>query len=438
MEPPWETLEALQTHEQVVAGLVLSLILAVLVRYLVWGPIRWFVGRTEVEWDDDLLDLATPVVNYSVFLTGVYVTILYTLPVESTIRMVSATVLVILILLMTGRFLSRSVQRFLPPALEAVDSRMDVDISGLQNALVAVLKVIIWGSAGMIVMSTLRIDITAALASLTILSLVIGMALQESASNLIISAQLLIDRPFAVGDKIQIGTLVGVVAEIGFMSTKIRTPNEHLVIIPNKNIAAEQITNFARGGPSSSPRRLNLRQDFGVGYGESPSHVKQVLREIVDDCDLILDDPAPRILFTHMMDSSLTFRLNCWVEDYADEWVARDILLTNALNRFAEEGIEIPFPHLQLQYDQVDEEKAKQEARDREEADAEKERRKAEAKEKERIEQEHIIEERKVQRDRMDELRVLLEDEDLDEELRVEASAELLDIEEILSMTDDD
>jgi small-conductance mechanosensitive channel len=264
------------------------------------------------------------------------------------------------------------------------------------------------------------------------------MAMQESASNLIISAQLLVDRPFQIGDKIQIGTLVGVVAEIGFLTTKVRTPNEHLVIIPNKIIAGEQIINFARGGPGESPRRVNLRQDFGVSYGESPSHVKQVLREIVEDCDLIIDEPAPRILFTHMMDSSLTFRLNCWVGDYADEWVARDILLTRVLNRFNEEGIEIPYPHMQLKYEALDEEKAKREAAENMAAEAAKEMRKAEAKIAEKIEQEELIERRRKMRVRMDELREQLDDEELEDEERVELASELLEIEETLSLSDDD
>jgi MscS family membrane protein len=432
-----EYLGGLPTYQQIIVGLCASIGMAVLVRYFVWGPIRWVVGRTDIEWDNELLDLATPLFNYSVFLAGVYVTILLTLDTTSTVRTLSATFLVVILLFMSSRFLSKSVSRFLPSALDAIDQKLDADISGMTGGLTAVLKIGIWTSAALIVLDTLAVDITAALASLTILSLVIGMAMQESASNLIISAQLLIDRPFQIGDKIQIGTLVGVVAEIGFLTTKVKTPNEHLVIIPNKIIAGEQIINFARGGPGESPRRVNLRQDFGVSYGESPSHVKQVLREIVEDCDLIIDDPAPRILFTHMMDSSLTFRLNCWVGDYSDEWVARDILLTRVLNRFNEEGIEIPYPHMQLKYEALDEEKAKREAAEKMAAEASKEQRKAEAKIAEKIEQEELIERRRKMRFRMDELREQLDDEELEDEQRVELASELLEIEETLSLSAD-
>ena len=437
MEFTLEYLQSLPIYQQFIIGMIGSVMLAVFVRYLIWSPIRWFVGRTDIEWDNELLDLATPLVNFSVFLTGVYLTILFTLELDSTLRMLSATLLVIVLLFLVSQFISKMVSRFLPTALDAIDSRVEADLSGVSTALVILMKIGIWTSAALIVMDTLSVDITAALASLTILSLVIGMAMQESASNLIISAQLLVDRPFTVGDKIQIGTLIGVVADIGFLSTKVRTSTEHLVIIPNKIIASEQIINFARGGPGESPRRLNLRQDFGVGYGESPSHVKQVLREIVESCDLILEEPAPRILFTHMMDSSLTFRLNCWVGDYADEWVARDILLTRALNRFAEEGIEIPYPHMQLKYEALDDEKAKREAAERDAAEATKERRKAEAKVKEGIEQAELIEERRQIRIRMDELRVKMDDDELDDERRVELSSELQELEEIMSLSDD-
>ena len=438
-----EYLDTLESYQQILLGVVASCLLAVLVHYLVWAPMKWVVGRSEITWDDELLELATPLVNYSVFLTGVYFTVLYAVDETSTIRTVSATLLIITLMFLVGRFLSKSVSRFLPPAIETFNERSGTESSGLSTALTAVIKIVIWGSAALIIMDTLNIEITAALASLTIFSLVIGMAMQESASNLIISAQLLMDKPFEVGDKIQIGTpstnpLIGVVTEIGFLSTKIKTNTEHLVIIPNKIIASELITNFARGGPSDAPRRVNLRLDFGVGYGEKPSHVKQVLRDVVEECDLILQDPAPKILFTHMMDSSLTFRLNCWVGDYSDEWVARDIIMTNVLNRFDEENIEIPYPHMQIKYETVDEEKAKAEARAKEKAEAAKEKRQVEAKAKEQAEQARMAEERKHARGRMDELRVMLDDEELEDEKRIELSSELLDLEEQLALSDDD
>jgi hypothetical protein len=158
-----------------------------------------------------------------------------------------------------------------------------------------------------------------------------------------------------------------------------------------------------------------------------------VLRDVVEECDLVLQDPTPKILFTHMMDSSLTFRLNCWVGDYSDEWVARDIIMTNVLNRFDEENIEIPYPHMQIKYEAIDEEKAKAEAK----TEAAKEKRQVEAKIKEQAEQAEQAEERKRVRARMDELRVLLDDEDLEDEKRIELSSELLDFEDQLALSDD-
>jgi MscS family membrane protein len=438
-----EYLDSLDNYQQILLGVVASCLLAVLVRYLLWAPMKWLVGRSETDWDDDLLELASPLVNYSVFLAGVYFTVLYAVDETSTIRAVSATLLIIILMFLIGRFLSKSVSRFLPPAIETFNERAGAESAGLSTAITVVIKIVIWGSAALIIMDTLNIEITAALASLTIFSLVIGMAMQESASNLIISAQLLMDKPFEVGDKIQLGAptanpLIGVVTEIGFVSTKIKTNTEHLVIIPNKVIASELITNFARGGPGDTPRRVNLRLDVGVGYGEKPSHVKQVLRDVVEECDLVLQDPAPKILFTHMMDSSLTFRLNCWVGDYSDEWVARDIIMTNVLNRFDEENIEIPYPHMQIKYETIDEEKAKAEARAKAKSEAAKEKRQVEAKAKEQAEQARMAEERKRARASMDELRVMLDDEELEDEKRIELSSELLALEDQLALSDDD
>lgn len=427
LEPVAEVLKGLDTWQQIIAGILLSAVLALSVRYTIWTPAKMFVGKTEVEWDDELMKLLTPVLNYAVFLTGVYFTIVWSMDENSVIATTFATLAVLVIMLLSGRFLSKSVSAFLPATLETIDERTELGISEASTVIVGFCKVIIWGSAILLILANLNVDITAALASLTIFSLVIGMAVQESASNFLTSVQLMVDKPYEVGDKIQVDTVIGTVAEIGFLSTKIRTFSETMVIIPNKTIANTIVTNYAKGGPSNSPRRVNLKLDITVDYGENPSHVKSVLREILDQNEHILSEPAPVILFTHMLDSALSFRINSWVDDYSDEWLARDQILSKILKRFDEENISIPYPHMQIKYDQEENAESREEGA--------KKRRVAKAKVEEKARAVELEAERSVYRNRAEQVRVELENEELEDEAKIELNVELMNLEEKLNLS---
>ncbi len=435
-----DSLEGLEPWEKVLVGIGFSILGAILVRIMIWGPSKWVVSKTESDWDDQLMALASPLLNYATFLLGLYITVVWAIDGDSMIASTMATLMVLILMFLSGRFLSKSASMILPPTLEKLDEKADLGLSGGTTIIIGLTKVFIWGSAILLILAHLNVDITAALASLTIFSLVIGMAMQESASNFIISAQLMIDKPYEVGDKIQMDLLIGTVVEIGFLSTKIRTGSEHLVIVPNKMMATSIVTNFAKGGPSDAPRRVNLRLDVSVGYDESPPHVKTILREIIEENELIIAEPDPVILFTQMLDSALIFRINCWVSDYGDEWVAKDQIQTEILRRFKEEDIEIPYPHMQLKYDAATEDAAevKQKKEEERKARADKEKRQEEARQKEAEHAAKQAEERAHLRERAEELRKMLESEELEDEERANIGTELMQIESRISGSDDD
>ena len=139
-----------------------------------------------------------------------------------------------------------------------------------------------------------------------------------------------------------------------------------------------------------------------------------MLLDVVRECDYIIDDPPPTALFRDMLDSALLFRLNCWVRDYSDEWVARDWILTRVLERCIDEDIDIPYPHMQLKYDppSVMEKEAEKNAADEERKSAEKERIRAEARIKEQAESTARMNARKEIRARIEELNTALEEEE--------------------------
>ena len=133
-------------------------------------------------------------------------------------------------------------------------------------------------------------------------------------------------------------------SSVGILSTKILTREENLVVIPNNNLINSTVLNHARGGGDGKGRRISLVMDIGVEYDEDISHVKYVILNLMRECPHVLDKPEPRVLLNALNEYSKDFRLYGWVEDYADEFIARDWLLKNIDEQFKAEGIGIPFP----------------------------------------------------------------------------------------------
>jgi small-conductance mechanosensitive channel len=104
------------------------------------------------------------------------------------------------------------------------------------------------------------------------------------------------------------------------------------------------VINHARGGGDGQGRRISLVLDVGVEYDEDISHVKYTILQLLRECPYILESPEPRVLLNELGDFAKVFRMYAWVEDYSDEFVAKDWLYKNIAESFSKEGIGIPFP----------------------------------------------------------------------------------------------
>ena len=194
-----------------------------------------------------------------------------------------------------------------------------------------------------ILLHELNFNLTVFLGTAGILSLAIGFASQASLSNIISGLFLYGERPFKVGDLIQIGETQGLVLSIDLLSIKLRTFDNRFVRIPNETIIKTQVTTVTR----YPIRRLDLR--IGVAYKESVPHVIQVLEAIAHDNPLCLENPKPLILFEKFGDSSLKFLFGVWCETkhYLE---LKNSLMQAIKERFHAEGIEIPFPQRTLHF----------------------------------------------------------------------------------------
>ncbi|MCG6973915.1 MAG: mechanosensitive ion channel [Desulfobacterales bacterium] len=186
-------------------------------------------------------------------------------------------------------------------------------------------------------LAQLGIQTTSFIAVIGAAGLAIGLALQGSLSNFAAGFLMIIFRPFKVGDFIEGAGVAGTVEAIHIFTTRLSTPDNKTVIIPNAALTAGNITNYSAKGT----RRVDLV--FGIGYGDDIDHAKKIIWENLNKETRILKDPAPAVMLIELADSSVNFAVRPWVT-VADYWEVHSSLTENIKKSFDAEGINIPFP----------------------------------------------------------------------------------------------
>lgn len=165
----------------------------------------------------------------------------------------------------------------------------------------------------------------------------IGFALQGALSNFAAGVLLLIQRPFRLGDYVEVAGMSGTVKDIQLFTTVLATPDNVKVIVPNGKIYGDTIKNYS----AYDTRRLDLT--VGIGYGSSIQKAFDVLFELIAGDERILAEPEPQIIVSELADSSVNLTVRCWV-GLSDFWPTRFDLTRRIKETFDEYEIEIPFP----------------------------------------------------------------------------------------------
>lgn len=179
------------------------------------------------------------------------------------------------------------------------------------------------------------------LAGLGILGLALGFAFQEIASNFISGIILSINKPFTIGDIIEVDGNTGTVEFVSLRTTNIRTFQGQKILIPNKTIFQNAITNYTENGK----RRVDL--EVGVSYGDDLEKVQKVTLEAINSLDDILKEEAVQFFFTDYGDSSINFVVMFWTEykKKHSEYMEAKHRAIMAINKaFNANDISIPFP----------------------------------------------------------------------------------------------
>ncbi|HEX4346542.1 MAG TPA: mechanosensitive ion channel family protein [Vicinamibacterales bacterium] len=170
-------------------------------------------------------------------------------------------------------------------------------------------------------------------------AVVVGFALQDTLGNLFAGLAIQVEKPFRVGHWVHIAGKDGLVKEITWRATKIRTKAGNFVIVPNNVLSKDTITNYSE--PVLDTR---LELDVPASYDAPPNHVKQTILAAIRDEPLLSPAHTPEVLLVGFADSSATYRIRVWTADFAADEILKDRVRSAVYYAFRRAAIDIPYP----------------------------------------------------------------------------------------------
>jgi small-conductance mechanosensitive channel len=342
-------------HLQETDGLYLFWIKEILVAILIFAVFWWFsrvvrwllvniaprfTSFTSTDLDDRILQRITPPLSLLVVFAGLYYSISYLALPQKAHMVASGFVFILNMAILTNvayRCTDELLKWYAAKLVQRHGEGVDRQLIPLAEKIILIFLV---GTALIIVMKHFNYDILSLVTALGIGSLAIGMAAKDTLANMISGFTLMIDRPFRIGDRIHLkdGNW-GDVADIGMRTTKIKTVDNTLLIIPNSDLCNTTVINLA-----FPDVRAKGKISVGVAYGSDVELVKNTLVSAALEIPTVLRDPAPEAYFTSFGDSSLNMALFFWVEEYNKVFSTTDNINELIIKRFGESGIIFPFP----------------------------------------------------------------------------------------------
>jgi len=211
----------------------------------------------------------------------------------------------------------------------------------LSNFINAILKVIIYFVAILIVLSTLGVDVTSLVALLSVAGLAASLALQNTLSNLAGGIQLLLTKPFVVGNYVEAGANSGTVHEVGLAYTTLVTPDNKVIYVPNSDIAAARIINYN----GRDTRRVELK--VTASYDAPVQTVKDTINKLIAADERMLSYPEPFVRVSNYGASSIEYVVRVWTAG-ADYWNVYFGVMEGVRESFQRNGVEMTYDHLNV------------------------------------------------------------------------------------------
>ncbi len=334
-----------------VAALALATVAYFIVRWILGRAKRRWVKRTETRLDDHFVEFLLSAGLFSILAWAAWRLIhIWAIPNATGDAPLAANwVLAIWVGLL---FLPLS--RFIGDILDVVEDRviakgettLDETAFPLINRTV---RFIALALGAVLALDLLGLNIAPLLAGAGVMGLALSLAAKDTLSNLIAGVLLIMDRPFKVGDRIELwsapnetGTW-GDVIEIGLRATKIRNPDNLVIVVPNSQIMVRDIINYTMSGED-----IRLRIPFSVAYESDIDRAKVLLVEAAKKVEGVKPSPEPLVIVRGFGPSDVQIQLRVWILEARNRRRIADEITGKAVAAFAEAGVEIPYPKREL------------------------------------------------------------------------------------------
>jgi MscS family membrane protein len=323
-----------------VAVLLGSYLAARVVSFLIARGVDRVAKRTHTTLDDRLAAAFHRPLTWALFLVGAYAaTHRLALP-ESALRSIDSVLfagVVILLALAVLQSYELLLHWYVSQPRVAASSALATEFGPLISK---VGKVFIGLVAVTILLQRFGVNVQSLVVSLGVGSLAIGLAAQDTLANMFGGFTLMLDRPFRVGDRIQLASgEVGDVEAIGMRATRIRTTDEMMLVVPNSALVKDRVINF-----NLPSRALTTRVEVDVAYDSPLEEAMRLVAESARVVPQVDGDRAPSVVVKAFGDGSVVLALTFWVRDYLDQGTARSAVMTGIHDRLRAAGIDRPLP----------------------------------------------------------------------------------------------
>jgi MscS family membrane protein len=340
----WTTFLGLSVVDWINLGVSLLFVLAgyLIGTWLIRRVLPRLARRTPTEFDDQFLEVSGGVVRWLVVLITLYFATNRLTFASAELKAFLTDAYFVVALFLVVRIVFKLID--LADELgrqRAAEAGREGELEPLIVLLTRVgrVMVIILGLIGLL--SYFGVNVTGFATVLGLSGLAISLAAQDTIADAIAGFIVLVDQPFRIGDRIEIqgeGTW-GDVVDIGLRTTRIRTRDNRMVIVPNSTISKNQVINYSYPDP-----RYRIQTHVGIGYGTDIEVARQLLVDTVRRIEGVLHDKPVDALYIEMGDSAMVFRVRWWIESYVDTRRMFDRVHTALQHALDEAGIECPFP----------------------------------------------------------------------------------------------
>ncbi len=318
--------------------------------YVAWRLFKYFFNKFEVKVQEQTFFAKNPYLLPLIRKAGGYVILISTLGIM--VQLLKAPVVDRIFYAATILILAGPVKEVVVKLAEFMEervavlteSKMDDVVFSLINRFAGFL---IYALAVILALDVLGVNVMPFVAGAGVVGIAVGFAAKDTLSNLIAGVLLLIDRPFQVGDRIEVWSAPknsatwGDIIDIGIRATKIRTTDNIIVVIPNNEIMRRDIVNY-----TTLSEDIRVRIPIGVSYTANLKKAKNLCLEVANGFEWAIKEgrKAPAVVVRSFGESSVDLELRIWIKDARKRMDAISYVTDNIKEVFDREGIEIPYP----------------------------------------------------------------------------------------------